>query len=288
MYYSLALVSGILISIMIVFNGNLSTNYGLYISTVIIHFTGLLLITLIILLKKEKSILKKQPFYLYLGGVIGVGTIVFNNFCFGKISISAIIAISLLGQSISGLIIDQFGLLGMEQRKFEKSKSIGLIIILIGIAYMITDFVIVPVILSFLTGICIVLARTANAHLAVKTSLHTSTFYNYVTGTITSIIVLLLLGSNELFSFNFTITPPYTMYTGGLIGVAIVLLFNLVVKKISSFYMTLFTFIGQLFSSLLIDAILSKGLVIENLVGGIIVTIGSIINLYIDYKQSKL
>jgi len=167
MFYFLSLFSGILISLMVVSNGGLSEQYGLHSATVLVHFSGLILITLLVLQKKERPFAKIQRLYLYLGGALGVFITVFPNFAFGRISVSAILALLLLGQTVAGLIVDQIGFLDMPTHPFTKKKIIGLLLILGGIIYMINDFEIVAIVLTFISGILIVIARTLNARLAV-------------------------------------------------------------------------------------------------------------------------
>ncbi|OPJ56259.1 DMT family transporter [Alkalithermobacter paradoxus] len=128
---------GALISIMVMLNGTLSSVYGNYISSVIIHMVGLVSIILVLLTTKSKvKIRKEAPLYLYSGGAIGVFTILFNNLSFPVLGVSITLALGLLGQSISSIIIDHFGLFGMNVVRFEKRKYIGLAFITLGILIM--------------------------------------------------------------------------------------------------------------------------------------------------------
>jgi transporter family-2 protein len=100
MYYFAFLLIGILVAVMIAVNGGLTTFYGVYSATVIIHIVGLILIGTIIGVRREKPFAKRLPWYLYIGGVLGVATTASVNFAFGKISLSAILALGLFGQSV--------------------------------------------------------------------------------------------------------------------------------------------------------------------------------------------
>lgn len=148
---------------------------------------------------------------------------------------------------------------------------------------------IIAVILCFLAGVTVVVSRTTNAKLAEETSLFKSTFYNYVTGLIGSIILL--------FIANFFIAPQFLnsplllgwdkwwIYLGGALGVFGVSISNIVVTKISSFYITLLMFIGQVFTGIILDIIISKTFSLGNLLGGIFVTVGLILNLWFDKNE---
>lgn len=283
MYYLLSLISGIIISVMIVFNGQLTLHYGVYSATVIIHIVGLILISLIILIKKG-LVLKKLPYYFFLGGALGVAVTAFDNIAFSKISVSAILALELLGQSITGIVFDSFGFMGIQKRKFRKSSLFGIFLILIGIISMITDFDFLAVILSFSTGVLLVLTQILNAKLADKTNIYTSVFFNFVIGLTTSIPVFLLLGRGEPMVTNFSLCPDVYMYLGGMMGVTLVFISNITILKISVFYMTLFIFIGQIFSGIVIDTILTQSFSILNVIGGICTSSGLILNLYLEKK----
>ena len=133
-YYILAMIGGLLITVMVAINGELSAYYSLYIATVIIHVVGLTCVTVMLLIKKVKlKPPKKLPLFLYIGGMIGVLTTLFNNIAYARISVSALLAIGLFGQSLTSLVIDQTGWLGMAKKKFNRKKLIGIGFMVIGI-----------------------------------------------------------------------------------------------------------------------------------------------------------
>lgn len=287
MNYMIALLSGIIIAVMVVCNGGLTAQFGVYSANVIIHIVGLLLITLLIFIRGKNPFAKKMPWYLYLGGAIGVATTAFNNLAYGRISVSAILALGLLGQSIASIIIDQFGFLNLPKHPFKKNKLLGLLLIVCGIVLMITDFEILAVPLSFLAGISLVISRILNARLAENTSISSSTFFNYLIGLAVAAPIMVFVGRNEPFLTQPIFSLDIYIYFGGILGVAVVLLSNLIVTKISAFYMTLFLFIGQVFSGLLLDTIISGGFSIRNLLGGVLVAVGLFTNLFVDKVKKK-
>ena len=128
---------GALIAIMIMLNGSLSNILGKYTASTIVHGVGTISILIIILLKKSKLKFKNGiPLYLYLGGAIGVFTVVCNSVSFVKIGASLTLSFGLLGQSITSILIDNFGLLGSKTQKFRGKKFIGLATIVTGIIIM--------------------------------------------------------------------------------------------------------------------------------------------------------
>lgn len=134
MYYFLSMLTGFLITAMIVINGRLTGGYGVYFATVLIHISGLAVASAYSFLKREK--IKPPaglPIHFFMGGLIGVATTVFNNLSFGKISVSAILGLGLLGQSIASLVVDHFGLFQMPKRAFNSKKLIGIAFVMAGI-----------------------------------------------------------------------------------------------------------------------------------------------------------
>lgn len=290
MYYALSALMGTIIAIMIVINGMLSLHYGLYASTVIIHIVGLLSVAPIAISRKASLIpAKKQPYYIYLGGVIGVFTTAANNLAFGKISTSAILALLLFAQSVMAIVTDHFGLFGLEVRPFIKNKLIGVAIILIGIVVLSLPFEAssaMPIIVSLLAGVTISLSRVLNASLAKATSTTSSAVYNYITGLIVSLAVLFLFGQGGTVFSTVGISTNVLMHLGGLLGVGVVVLSNITMLKISSFYVALLMFLGQVLTGVLLDVAVSGTFSFTTLLGSALVALGLSINLFIDKKYA--
>ncbi|WP_322006404.1 DMT family transporter [Clostridium butyricum] len=122
--------------------------------------------------------------------------------------------------------------------------------------------------LSILTGVIIVVSRILNTKLSEKIGLLESSYFNYLTGAVTSIILFLFVG--ESFNLSSLKTVPFYGYLGGILGVSIVILNSVVTPKLSAFYVTLLIFIGQLFTGIVIDWIVSNHLPINKLIGGIL------------------
>lgn len=138
MFNILSIFIGILIGLMTSFNGILATYTGNYTSSVIIHFVGLIGVTFILIFNKSKLKFDRSiPLALYSAGIIGVFTVLFNNLTFVPLGATLTMALGLLGQTISSIIIDHFGLLGVTVSKFNSKKLIGLCIIIIGLIIMV-------------------------------------------------------------------------------------------------------------------------------------------------------
>ncbi|WP_342759597.1 DMT family transporter [Kineothrix sedimenti] len=293
MYQLLALLTGILLSIMISVNGNLSDQYGAILAAVIIHVVGSISAFLLCLTQKEKNPLHgHHPKWIYLGGAIGVCTTVFNNLAYGHISVTSIVALGLLGQTVTSLFIDTYGLFGMKKQSFNKNSILGFAVSFLGILLMLDQSVagaIIAVFISFCAGISVVLSRSVNARLAEKTGALRGSLINHLVGLPITIIV-------ALFAKQFSSIPSISafhpwIYFGGIFGVAVIFLCNLTVPRISAFYLTLLTFVGQVFTGILLDLIFGDHFSRASFVGGIIIIFGIAINFIIErihtYKNEK-
>ena len=137
MYNILALAIGALISIMLSVNGRLEGVVGLTNSLIIIHVVGLLTITFIMLIKRERiKIDKKIPIYMFLGGAIGVALTLVNMITISKIGVALTTSIAVFAQLIFSSFIDHYGLFGMNRYRFNKKKLIGFSIVLLGLVIM--------------------------------------------------------------------------------------------------------------------------------------------------------
>lgn len=289
MYYILSIFTGILIAVMVVYNGELAKFYGIYTATLIIYIIGFTISAFLLLIKRDtKKIKKDLPLYLYIGGgIMGVLTTVFNNIAFMKLSVSALLALGLLGQSITSIIIDNYGFFEMPKLAFKKEKFIGLLFLIIGIGTMLTlkDLKMAGAIfVSLITGLTVVLSRTISARLSDETSMSVSVFFNYASGLILSLIIVAILAVFKKESFVFGLPSNNMIFLGSILSIIVIALSNLTVTKISSFYMTLLLFIGQIGAGIVLDIILTKTFFWGNLVGGIFVAIGLTVNMWLDKK----
>ncbi|MDD6770760.1 DMT family transporter [Inconstantimicrobium porci] len=289
MYQLLALLTGITLSVMISINGNLSNQYGVFLSAVIIHVVGSLSAFIMCIFKKDKKpLFTHSPKWIYLGGAIGVCSTVFNNLAYSHISMTSIVALGLLGQALTSLLIDRFGLLGMQKQNFSKTSIPGFIIAFSGMIFMLDTSIsdsIIAVFVSLATGISVVLSRTVNARLAEKTGALQGSLINHLVGLPITIVIAIIAGNIYPAASVSTIKP--WIYFGGILGVAVVLLFNVTVPKISAFKLTILTFIGQVFTGIGLDLIIGNNYSNNSFIGGIIISCGIAINLFFERRSTQ-
>ncbi|MCS4480863.1 DMT family transporter [Clostridium botulinum] len=137
-YRNLAVLNGILLAIMIFLNGVLSEKIGLYLSTLIYHVLGLLLILLVSIVRKNKlPKLNKIPVILFLPGILSVLVIFLNNLSSSKIGITLTAGMGLFGQLVISALINHFGLFGVQVNKMRKEKILSFSLIITGLIFMI-------------------------------------------------------------------------------------------------------------------------------------------------------
>lgn len=144
----------------------------------------------------------------------------------------------------------------------------------------------VQIVCAFSAGSTIVLARSINGYLAKKIGAYQSSYFNYLTGLFTSLIIWLLMTFPTSVSIQTFLDIPNTvMFFGGVIGVINIVILNLVVSKIAPLHLTLIVFIAQLASGVVLDYFLYDSFSFKKLIGCCIVFLGLIHYQYVQRKQ---
>lgn len=284
MYILLTILAGVVIALMIPVNGALTGEFGTFPAAAIVHLVGTLLALLICAAQKEKKTLwGHKPKWAYLGGAVGVLTTVFNIMAYGKISMTSIVALGLLGQSITALVIDTCGFLGMQKRPFRKTSLWAIAFAAVGIFVMMdrsigTRSAVIPVILSIGAGVSVVISRTLNARLAEYTGALRGSLVNHIVGLmVTVVLAFAVMIKNGFPNITAGALRPW-IYTGGMLGVACILLNNLCVPRVSAFRMSMLTFSAQILTGILIDIWSGVGYSDTSFTGGILVSAGIIVS----------
>ncbi|BCN29452.1 DMT family transporter [Anaeromicropila herbilytica] len=136
------------------------------------------------------------------------------------------------------------------------------------------------------SGITIVLARIINSKLAEKIGTLQGTLINYIVGLIVSILCFFVSKESSLITISRYHSVPIWAYFGGIVGVITILSSNYITPRISSFYLTLLIFIGQLFVGIAIDYFILQELSLGKLIGGIFVVLGLSYILWVDKKEA--
>lgn len=143
------------------------------------------------------------------------------------------------------------------------------------------------IIIAILAGVTIVLNRVVNFNLAEKIGVFQGTFFHYLLGIISSFLFLIITNEKLLIGYENLANIPIWAYFGGALGVIIVALFTYITPRVSGFYITIFSFIGQLFVGVIIDYFTSGHFSLGKTLGGAMVVVGLIYNLRLDNVKNN-
>lgn len=135
--FLIALLSGALMSIQGVFNTQVTKTTGVWVSNGWVQLSAFLVCLGIWFETGRDSVqalMKVEPKYMLLGGVIGVGitwSVIQSMNTLGPAKAALLIVIA---QLIVAYLIELFGMFGVEQAAWEWRKAGGLVLALIGIA----------------------------------------------------------------------------------------------------------------------------------------------------------
>ena len=132
----LALISGVLMAVQGSLNTALSKVVGLLETTFIVHVTGTILLVVLLFVfpmgKGDLSVLSEAPWYAYLGGLVGVGIIYLVAASIPAVGVANATTAIIIGQVLTAIIIDHFGLFGLEKVACSWNQIIGLILLVVG------------------------------------------------------------------------------------------------------------------------------------------------------------
>jgi len=143
---------------------------------------------------------------------------------------------------------------------------------------------ILAILFSIFSGVTIVISRTTNAMLSLKSNTIISTFYNYIIGLLVSTIVFLLFYGPSLDFMYQDNYPSLFYYFGGPLGILAVFFSAYLAIRIPSLVMTLLLSFGQIASGLVLDYYLTNTFDKGNVIGGLLVFIGL---LFINQKEKN-
>lgn len=289
MYQFMCLLSGVLLAFVITTNGTLTGYYGAYVGAVIVHIVGT--VGSYIYMKAAKQSWRsaeRLPLWMYAGGIIGIATTVFQSMAFLHLGATAVMALSLFGQTATSLAVDGFGMFGMEKRPVGKGTVLGVLVSLCGIGYMLMgagDVQTMSLLMAIAAGVSAVFSRLTNAQLSVQTSAAGSTFTNHWVGLLGSIL-LMFIAEPDIMGCLQGAAAPLWAFGGGIIAVGMITLWNVAGPKVSAFRLTLLSFVGQVFMGIVIDLLIGNGFSKQIFIGGAFVVVGVLLNMITDKEKA--
>ncbi len=133
--FLIAAFSGICMAVQGSLNSLLAQKTSLLSATFIIHLIGSLL-TLIVIIVKKVPVLSYDwlsvPWHLYLGGLLSIIIISLVALSIPKIGVSNATTAIIIGQVGAAVLIDHFGLFGIERVSWSYWQFLGLVFFAVG------------------------------------------------------------------------------------------------------------------------------------------------------------
>ncbi|HTZ51272.1 MAG TPA: DMT family transporter [Spirochaetia bacterium] len=291
MYYVLAALLGSLITLTYGVNSRLSSIAGPLVATVVIHVSGLVGISLLSLVKREPRQPGRLPAWLYLGGLVGVGTVLTGNYAFLALPASLAVALALLGQSISSIAVDASGLLGRRRYPLTAHRIPGIALAATGAAVLagtagFGKSTAAAMLAALAAGALPTLSVLLNSELGRRKGLLYSTRMNYIVGLATSAVVLLAARPPAAASVHAVFSAgPFLALAGGLMGVGVVTTFSAVFARMPALSATLIVFCGQALTGVGFDLVREGALDVRKLLGTLLVLGGLGLNALLGRRR---
>lgn len=130
----IGLIGGVAVGIQTPLAGTLGQRVGSIAASLIIHVSGALFSLVILFARGGENIgqWRSLPWYMLGTGVFGVILYMTISVSFPKLGATSTVVLIIVGQLITGLIIDQFGLLGVQTRPIDLTRVVAVGLLLSG------------------------------------------------------------------------------------------------------------------------------------------------------------
>lgn len=292
----LDVLTGMVISIMVVANTLYGQATTMGVSLIINHAIGLTILSLILLLGRNKPAIRgprlKAPWYLYFNGLFGLAILNLNYYTVINTGASLAMASTVFGQSICSLVFDLTGWMGMQKRSLNKAKAESLLVSLVGIIIMAGSgegkFALLFIMLGILAGALTMTQMVLNSTLAIYKGAIRASQQNFIGGLVAGLVFYFLLQRNETIS-GLGATPSLPLLlvvSGGILAVFVVVSTSYVIVKIPAVYSALLLSSAQILMSLAIDTVFFDSFSLPLLLGSLLMLLGMGGNLVADKKAN--
>ena len=294
LYYIISFITGAVISIMVTFNTEAGRITSSEVSLIVNQIVGIITLEAIMLLARKNEVVNPPRKAVkwtrhYFGGLFGVAIISLNYISVTGAGATIAMAGAVFGQSLSGLIFDLTGALGIKKESIKGKRIVSLIICAIGIIIYFVggesiNFYIFP---SILAGVLTMIQMVYNSSLAKAKGAFYSARMNVISGLFGALVYsFLFFSESTVQGFKALASASFlTMIMGGLLACIVVVNTNIVIPKIPAVYSALLLSSGQILTALLIDYILYDTFT-PSLLYGTLVTIAGIL-LSMEKKSNR-
>jgi transporter family-2 protein len=304
----LAALSGILISLQARTNGELSLRLNNGLQAAFISFgSGLILIAIISLFnptiksgvrRLRAAVVAKEiaPWTLFAGALGGTFVAVQTQIV-PLIGVAIYSVASIAGQGATSLIVDRIGLTGGGKKAITPRRIAAAFVTVLAVLVSVLDRIeakdlsLIAVFFAGLAGAIVGVQRAMNGLINEHSQQSfTTSLLNFIMGTTTLGIVLLIAVAIGKVEFVALPAGPWWIYMGGVIGVIYIAFTSTIVQHLGVLTFTIFSTGGQLIGALFIDLISpTKGVSVSAyLVSGIVMTfLGVLVGGANSSKSSK-
>jgi bacterial/archaeal transporter family-2 protein len=112
---------------------------GSFTSSLIIHVSGAIVSAIFLIARRGEQAqnLRGLPWWMFCAGGLGVLLYLTLNHTIPRLGALAAISLLIVGQLVTGVLIDHFGLLGVEQRSIDLQRIIAVLLLIAG-SYLIS------------------------------------------------------------------------------------------------------------------------------------------------------
>jgi transporter family-2 protein len=288
----LAALSGILISLQARANGELSLRLNNSLQAAFISFgSGLILIAIISAFnptiksgvrRLRAAVAAKEiaPWTLFAGALGGTFVAVQTQIV-PLIGVAIYSVASIAGQGATSLIVDRIGLTGGGKKAITPRRIAAAFVTVLAVLISVLDRIeakdlsLIAVFFAGFAGAIVGVQRAMNGLINEHSQQSfTTSLLNFIMGTTTLGIVLLIAVAIGKVEFVALPAGPWWIYTGGVIGVIYIAFTSTIVQHLGVLTFTIFSTGGQLIGALFIDLISpTKGVSVSAyLVSGIVMT----------------
>lgn len=294
LYLFLDMMTGMIISIMVVSNTLLGQATTMGVSLIVNHMIGLVILSLILLLGRKRPAIngpgRKVPWYLMFNGLFGLAILNLNYTTVVHTGASLAMASTVFGQSFCSLVFDLTGWMGMQKRSLNRTKIFSLSVSATGIIIMASggtaNFAFLYVMLGILAGALTMTQMVLNSTLALYEGPIRASHRNFIGGLLAGLVFYFLFQKDATIVGMKTIPqiPLLLILGGGTLAVFVVVSTSYVIVKIPAVYSALLLSSAQILMSLLIDYLFFDSFSLPLLVGALLMLLGMAGNLAADRK----
>ncbi|HEY9647545.1 MAG TPA: DMT family transporter [Chroococcidiopsis sp.] len=140
-YLVLALLSGALLPIQVSLNAKLARSLdSVPVAADVFYLIGLLALLLLLFLQQGQhvnwSALSQLPPWTFVGGLFGAWYVVSSAYFTSNLGATLTLGFVVGGQAIAGLITDQFGWLGMPQRRLTPHRQVAVGLLAVALFFL--------------------------------------------------------------------------------------------------------------------------------------------------------